>query len=729
MPLQASRVRRWFAMGAVAMVAIVLGTYYYAKWRVDSTLQQVKEKIGVEIKQSAQGFTISKSVAGRTLFKIQASKAVQYRQGEHAELHEVNITLYGDDSSRFDQIYGQDFEYNPQSGDVSAKGDVQIDLQANPEGLTHADQALPKELKNPIHLKTSGLVFNQKTGNAYTKEKIIFRIPQAQGSAQGATYESKSGVLTLQSEVTAEFHGTNPAKVTAASATITKQPEVIVLQKPRGQSGTEKFEAEEVKFFLRPDNTLDHAIATGQVFAESRGEQPLQVRSQQLEVKMMEETASVNVAKFSGDVRWETLGEQPMKGHSGVMQLDFAGQNFPRKIHTEQAVELSQQQDASQSFNLTAPGMDLFLAKKHLERAETLGAGKIVITDSSSQQTRATAGKFEAKFNAKGRFATLHGSPDARIESGDDRVSTSQNLDVVFAEKGGVQSITQQGSVAYSDGTLKATGEQAVYSTTDQTVLLTGSPRVVSGGMTTTADTMKVNRKTGDMSAEGNVKSTYSDLKPQPNGALLASADPIHVTARSVVAHKEPGAAVYTGGVRLWQQANVVEAPSVEFDRNHRSVQAHASGTKKVTTTLIQAGGKGQTKPLTIVSGSLTYKDDDSKVHFGDGVVGRVDDIVLTAEQMDAFREASADSSPKIDRIVAQNHVLITQPGRKATGELLIYTAADDKFVLSGGFPSIFDAERGKITGVSLTFFRRDARVLVEGSNASPAVSQTQVAR
>ena len=60
---------------------------------------------------------------------------------------------------------------------------------------------------------------------------------------------------------------------------------------------------------------------------------------------------------------------------------------------------------------------------------------------------------------------------------------------------------------------------------------------------------------------------------------------------------------------------------------------------------------------------------------------------------------------------------------------MLTYASAEDKFVLSGGFPSIFDAERGKITGVSLTFFRHDARVLVEGNSASPAVTQTRVAR
>jgi lipopolysaccharide export system protein LptA len=72
---------------------------------------------------------------------------------------------------------------------------------------------------------------------------------------------------------------------------------------------------------------------------------------------------------------------------------------------------------------------------------------------------------------------------------------------------------------------------------------------------------------------------------------------------------------------------------------------------------------------------------------------------------------------------------MINQPKRQGTGDQLVYTAADDKFVLTGGPPSIFDAERGKITGVSLTLFRHDDRVLVEGNAASPVVTQTRVAR
>ena len=78
---------------------------------------------------------------------------------------------------------------------------------------------------------------------------------------------------------------------------------------------------------------------------------------------------------------------------------------------------------------------------------------------------------------------------------------------------------------------------------------------------------------------------------------------------------------------------------------------------------------------------------------------------------------------------MAEGKVVITQPTRHATGDRLVYTAAEDKFVLTGGPPSIFDAERGKITGDSLTFFRHDDRVLVEGKETSPTITKTQVAR
>src|ERR1700722_3694493 len=133
MPINLSRLRRWLGGAIIIVVLLVAGAYFYARHRVQNALKQVPEKIGLDIKQTATGFTVSKSEQGRTLFKVQASKAVQFKQGSHAELHDVTITLFGRDSNRFDRIYGDDFEYDQQTGTVTAVGEVQIDLEANPE--------------------------------------------------------------------------------------------------------------------------------------------------------------------------------------------------------------------------------------------------------------------------------------------------------------------------------------------------------------------------------------------------------------------------------------------------------------------------------------------------------------------------------------------------------------------------------------------------------------------
>jgi lipopolysaccharide export system protein LptA len=226
-------------------------------------------------------------------------------------------------------------------------------------------------------------------------------------------------------------------------------------------------------------------------------------------------------------------------------------------------------------------------------------------------------------------------------------------------------------------------------------------------------------------------------LKAQPDGALLASADPIHVTSQSLTAKRAPALATYIGNARLWQNANVVQSPSIQFDREHRSLIAQGKGSQPVSTVLVQIDRTGKAMPIAITSPRLAYNDAERKVVLDGGVTARGADVTLTARQMDVFLKARAQSSEgsdgptpgQIDHIVAQGNIAITQPSRRAAGERLEYVAADDKFVLTGGPPSIFDAEHGKITGDSLTFFRRDDRVLVEGREASPTTSRTRVAR
>src|SRR5436305_1653610 len=101
MPLNIPRLRRWFAGGASLVAIIVASAYWYARWKFRNVAQQIPKKINIQVQQTAQGFTVSKSEEGRTIFTIRASNAVQYKQGGRAELHDVSITIYGKDAQRF----------------------------------------------------------------------------------------------------------------------------------------------------------------------------------------------------------------------------------------------------------------------------------------------------------------------------------------------------------------------------------------------------------------------------------------------------------------------------------------------------------------------------------------------------------------------------------------------------------------------------------------------------
>ncbi len=785
MVLPVSRLRRWFALGAILMVLVVAGMYFYARWRVSKAVHEIPAKIGLDIQQTAEGFSISNSREGRTQFTVSASKAVQFKEGGRAELHNVKIVIYGKDASRFDRISGDDFEFDRESGNVNTKGTVLIDLEANPEGMLHSDQTPPEQTKQPIHLETNGLVFNSKTGDASATGKVTFQTPQASGSAVGIKYVAKTGTMNLLSAVAMTVNRPQPVHLDAGHGVITKQPRQVVLTGVHMTRAGQQMQSDSATFFLREDNTVDHIVGEGNVESELRGRvvpssetsnPETRTRSDRAEMWLTGTRNLLTTAILSGNVQLTSQGPQPAEAAAGRVTLHFVGQQMLETVHAEDGVRLTQKRvepveagpsgsaqgrltgtpvaplsNGAQDVEMTAPVMDFIMKDgRLLERAETSGPPQILITQpGSNQKTVVTAAKFTAKFTEKNRLATLHGEPEAKIVSNKiggqigasgqgDRVSTSAMLDVVFRpEGGGVASIAQSGGVAYVDGTEKAWAQRGEYTVADQVLVLSGSPRVVDAGMTTTAQTIRMNRVTGDAIAEGNVKSTYSDLKAQPDGGMLASSDPIHVTSRSMTAHRSPAVAVYSGDARLWQDASVVEAPTLQFDRDRRSLFAQRSSAQPVPTVLVQVDKSGKATPVHITSARLNYADAERKIFLDGGVTAKGSDTTMTGELMTVFllpRSASpAAAGPgtpgQVDRIVAEHDVVITQPTRHATGERLVYTAADAKFVLTGGTPSIFDAERGRITGDSLTFYRHDDRVLVEGKEASPTFTKTQVAR
>ena len=753
MPVNIPRLRWWFAALAIALIVVVAGFYGYARYRLRRAVKEIPQKIGINIQQSTTGFTFSKSEGGRTIFTVHASQAVQYKGEGRAELKDVNIIVYGREANRYDQIYGTNFEYDPQAGTIAAKGEVHIDLEGNTDGPINPDQAAPQELKNPIHLKTSGLVFNRNTGVAETKERLEFRVPQASGSAVGATYDSRGATLTLASNIVFHSNAPHEADIKAAHGVITKGPNRAVLDGVSIDRTAGDFSSRQLTIYFRDDNTVERLVAAGDVKAHETGKTTVDASAPRAEA-VLGETNDLRSANMTGGVSLNASGNDNIQATAGKLLFTFAAKNTVDKVRASDGVRLLQhpaKPGSGRPVEITTDAMDFVVRNgRVLTEAVTSGAAQITAlpaanaSGDSAGKTVLTAGQFRSAFK-NNRLTGLKGTPNAKIVMSTpgqpDKVSTSDRVSVTFAATGGIDSLVQEGNFHYVEdakgGRREAWAGKATYNTgqgANDVLKLSGSPRFVEGSMTTTADAMEIGRTTGDAFASGNVKTTYSELKPQPGGALLASGDPIHVTGTSMTARRSSGTARYVNA-RLWQGPNVIESPTLDFRREPREVAAVGDPSHRVTTLFVEQDKNGKTTPINVTAARLTYADAQRQAHFEGGVAMKGADTTVTAEKLDIYLRArtagtgqTSAGPSQLDRAVASGNIAIQQPNRRATGDNLIYTTSEGKFVLTGGPPSIFDAERGKITGDSLTFFQRDDRVLVE-SKSSPTITRTRVAK
>ncbi len=779
-----AQVRKWLIAGVVVLVVGVSVSYWITRFRVVPTLHSVPKELGIDIQQTSDGFSLSKSEAGRTLYTIRASKAVQFKAGGRADLHNVHIVVYGHGHDRYDQIYGNEFTYDPQSGDVNAIGEVHIDLQGNLEGPLKPDQAAPAELKNPLHLLTHSLTFNQKTGIAQTDDVVEFRSAQASGSARGAYYDSKDNQLLLKSDVHVVTTANHPATITGTSATIQKEPRQAVLLNARIEQPDKTLTADKGTLLFEPDNTVQHVIAEGNVHIESRGPTIVDIAGPRGDLNMGPKNLAQQ-AVLSGGARFETHGANLTHGSADTFTVDLDDQQQASRLHMIKNAHMLQEPkpgksgSGGQPMEIASDQLDFQLENgNQLKTGDTVGKAMITILPSpagskpaknagsgeemgGNATTVATAGKFHATFDDNNRMKSLHGSPDSRIVSTSpgqpEKVSTAQNLDVAFAPDGGAEKLIQTGDFRYHEASAKpdtagrsAFADVATYTPGDYMLVLNGSPRVIDGGTTTTAEVIRINRQTGDGFADNDVKTTYSDLKPQPNGALLANSDPIHVTAQHMTGQKQPGVAHYTGNVRLWQTDNMVRAPKIDFDNEKRSVVAQSDASQTVSSLFMQRGQDGKLTPVDVTSDRLTYVDEERRARYTGNVFAKSMANTITAKQIDVYlKPAEAGKNPapqpaasqkkpgipgsdgpsQIDHMIAVGNVVVTEPNRRAVGDRLVYTADDGEYYLTGKSPSIFDSEHGTVWGDSLTFYSRDDRVLVESKRSSPTITRARTTK
>jgi lipopolysaccharide export system protein LptA len=272
-----ARLRVWIGVLAGLLVAAIAGFLLYGQWQGRHLWRDLPNGLGEAIQQSTEGFTYSESHDGHTIYTLHASKAVQFKSGGHAALHDVSITLYNEQGAPVNRIYGKDFDWDPVNGIARATGEVQIDLQGAAGTGAQAGKVSEDESedKNTVHIKTSGLVFNKQSGLASTTERIEFRLAEAAGNATGASFNSQTGVVILAADVAFNSSvGGNPLAVRAHHAQFDRSSRLLYLLQDVADYSDSRTSSDQAIVSFRPDGSASQVDQQGNVvFTGSDGQQ------------------------------------------------------------------------------------------------------------------------------------------------------------------------------------------------------------------------------------------------------------------------------------------------------------------------------------------------------------------------------------------------------------------------------------------------------------------------
>jgi len=571
---------RTLVLAAGVLLLVALGSFLaIGKWKNPFNLKDVPKQLGIEIKQESNGVTYTQAHGGHTLFKLHASKVVQLKQG-NALLHDVKIELYGADGSRTDRIEGAEFEYNQKAGTATAKGPVEITLMRPGVAPAIAPKASPTKAlgdavskgtplasaaktaaAGQIQVKTSGLVFDQKSGTATTTEHVEFALTQGAGSSMGATYDSQNGILVLDHAVELNtWRAGENLTLHAQHAEFERETLLCHLHVANAAYQGGQTSAGDATLLFREDGSAVSLNAEHGFSLQTATGGHLNAPSGML---AFDEHNQPQDGHLQGGVTMDSVDDtRKMHGTAPSMDLQFNAKGALRHAHLERGVEMRSEElsdtkagplRVSRSWRSPVADVD-FRDAGHgkMEPARIHGSGGVLVTSESQRgkdailPSRMSADDLSGEFAPASVLTAMTGNGNAFVEqttpTGTRQTTHGDRLEVHFqaankldshaANKSPAPNATPSGEAmqihsAIVDGhvvltqqpapksgsapadPLQATAGRAVYEDSGEWLHLTLSPRVLNGGLEMTANKLDISQATGDAYAHGNVKASW----------------------------------------------------------------------------------------------------------------------------------------------------------------------------------------------------------------------------
>jgi len=766
---ESARYARWAAWAAAAIVLVVAGVYAQRAIRAARARQNAPPSIPATVQQRSAEFSYVGTDQGRALFTIRASHATQYRDQNRALLQDVWITIYGHDGSRNDNIHTRECNYEPSTGNVVCEGDVQIELAS-------ATPASGKPGDKSLQVSTRNLSFNRESGDATTTAPVQFRFPEGEGHADGMVYSSQKEIVRLTHNVQLDLAASDksgglPVTATGGSMAISRNDRMVELDAPAEvRQGGRALSADKISIDLDAEFRARHAVATGHPRVTSTDDRGKSTATATQFDLFVNSDGWFERIVADGDVEGsrEAAGSTDHFTAANVVLNMTPQHNLLHEMTATGNVNansrLGAESRAIETESLLATfGPGHSDGQQVIKTVSTLAPGTIE-TKTADETTTLRAKRFVAQFAPTGRLDTLLGHGGAtvsrKIGSAPPQIIRAAELAAKFSPEGEWQQLDETGEVHFQQADRQASAERANIVRSTELILLDGSPVLTDSMSRTTAAHVAINQKSGEIRASGGVLSTY--FPSAQNSAMSLGSGPGHISAATLTGSTTSGHVTYVGHARLWQADSVLESNQIEIWRDEKKLQA----TGNVVANFPQAGPPPAQPPAktgastkaisTAPSGPtlwqirapmLTYWGDTGKAHLESGVTADSQQGSMQSRSLDVFLTAAATSakpasasakaapSPagnpaegrQLDHALALGGVTVRQGDRRGTADQAEYTAADGKFVLSGGQPTIIDASSDTTTGHSLTFFVANDTILIDSQDGSRTLTKHRV--
>lgn len=537
------------------------------------------------------------------------------------------------------------------------------------------------------------------------------RIPVRIRSA-AATFDKKAGVARFEGGAVATRASDEMRGATLVA--FVAEDNRIERVEARGDAylkaaGRAEANAPDIDFHFAEGNQLERAVATGGARVHWLGDPPDRVvTGERVELTMRP-------------------GAQGAELHQAVAE--------GRAVVTIAAPAQTPQAPNPSARELTADRVEVKMheggqfAKKAIAEGNAVLLVTPVKAEPGADRKKITAGRMEIHFHETANLArefSAEGGVRVDFEplTKDGRAlrtTTSRAARADFErESQDVARLEQSGEFKYVEGERNATAERAVYTRADGLIALRGGrPNVWDAKARTQADEIDLRPSAAAHQGRGDVRTTYYSPESTGNAVPFGNTkSPVFITAsRLDAAEADGGSAVYTGAARAWQDDNYAKADTIRLFNSDRRMEAEGS----VETGLYRFARKGENGatevvPVFTTASKMRYSDAERTLHYEGGVVSRQAPSELRSDTQDLWLTRGQDA--QVDRMIAAGSVVMTEPGRTGTGDKLVYTASDQKVVLTGSSARVEDAQEGTSTGSELTYFVGGDRVRSTGRGA-----------